>query len=101
MHELQANQVRHEICADGFCMQVLLYCFWYLQMNSTAMKQIPHLNQKIGQQRSSVFPKQFLGLEVAPNTHQYPLLDDRCDWVRLNVHHLPNQWAQDSAHSNF
>lgn len=79
MHELQANQVRQEICADGLCKCWLLHCFWYLQMNITSMEQTPHLNQKIGQQRSSVFPKHVLGLEVALNIHQYPLLDDRCD----------------------
>ena len=67
------------------------------------MGQKPHLDQKNGQQRSSVFHKHLLGLElsvgVALNIHQYPVLNDMCEWVRLNVHHLPNQRAQDAAHS--
>ncbi len=36
------------------CKCLLLYCFWYLQMNSTGMEPKAHLDQKNGQQRSSV-----------------------------------------------
>ncbi len=87
-------------------MQVLLlYCFWYLQMNSTVMEQKPHIVQNNDhQRRQSVLPfwgKLVIKLSVgvALNIHQYPLRDEMCDWVRLNVHHLPNQRAQDSANS--
>ncbi len=34
-----------------------------------------------------------LSYVVALNIPIYPLLDDMCDWVRLNVHHLPDQRA--------
>lgn len=57
------------------CKCLLLYCFWYLQRNSTGMEPKAHLDQKNGQQRSSVFPKHFLGLEVSFELHSsQPLL---------------------------
>ncbi len=56
------------------CKCLLLYCFWYLQMNSTGMELKAHLDQKSGQQRSSVFPKHFLGLEVSVELHSSQIL---------------------------
>ncbi len=56
------------------CKCLLLYCFWYLQMNSTGMEPKAHLDQKNGQQRSSVLPKHFLGLEVSVELHSSQIL---------------------------
>ncbi len=74
-------------------------------MNSTVMKQTPHVVQKNGHQRRRSVLSNHLGqsrhctqcwpiaIAVALNVHKYPLLDDMCHWVRLDVHHLPNQRA--------